>query len=320
MKKIVKFLLSVWILTGIIISFASFMGYFVITKDKGLSPETMIEAVKNKDIVNNRLTQINSKQKKKGYFKSENVASLHSETVAKERLNFNHAVMDYGIGKIYIPSSGVDVPILSGMSDTNLLAGVGTRTPDQRLGFGNFVAMSHNLDVNYEPNGPLVNLLNTDHEDAIYATDFNQMYVYSASFVGIVMEDETHFTYPPQDSQKPLLTLFRCEGPIGTPKRALMQGKFVKSYPLEKTDPDLLKAMGLITGIDEESERINYPIKMKNDLTLLEKICVYVYKTVSPNEWMFIICYCVIFILLIIGTVYVIKREANSYGILKNGK
>lgn len=157
-------------------------------------------------------------------------------------------------------------------------------------------------------------------EDAIYVTDFNKIFVYSISSSGIVNEKEVHYTYPPAGDSRPLITLFRCEGSIGTTKHALVQGTLQDSYPIEKADLDLLKAMGLITGIKDETITTQNPIVLKNDISGLEKICVFLYRIVSPHQTIYIAIYSIVLTLFVGSTIYVAKRKATNYEVIKGGK
>lgn len=54
-------------------------------------------------------------------------------------------VFDYGIGILEIPDLNINLVILEGVSSDNLMIGVGTMKPNQRIGSGNYALAGHNM-------------------------------------------------------------------------------------------------------------------------------------------------------------------------------
>lgn len=129
------------------------------------------------------------------------------------------------IGALKVPSVGINLPILAGLSDTNLALGVATYRADQQLGKHNYIVASHNLvGIN-----ALLNPINKAKVgDLISATDYHRTYVYRITKNIVVEEHQTKYLAA-KVSGKPQLTLFRCEGPAGTKYRRVVVAKLMKT-------------------------------------------------------------------------------------------
>ena len=61
----------------------------------------------------------------------------------------------------------------------------------------------------------------------------------------------------PTDDQTPIVTLIRCEGGLNTPKRAVVQGEFLKEYPASEASKEVKLGLGLIEGRWINDEKIS---------------------------------------------------------------
>ena len=59
------------------------------------------------------------------------------------------------------------------------------------------------------------------------------------------------------DDQTPIVTLIRCEGGLNTPKRAVVQGEFLKEYPASEASKEVKLGLGLIEGRWINDEKIS---------------------------------------------------------------
>ena len=151
------------------------------------------------------------------------------------------AVNNWVIGKVLVPDSDIDLPILAGVGHVNLLVGASTHNSNQRLGRGNYILQSHSV---YENDVVLLEPLSqTEIGERIYATDFENVYIYSVFLNELVdfepvgnftVGPENIFTAEPQEWEAPIITLKRPEGSIGTRYKRIVQGELVDVKPLNE--------------------------------------------------------------------------------------
>ncbi len=167
-------------------------------------------------------------------YTEDDISSVNVGTYTDSKIKFNQVVNNWGIGKIYIPSQDLSLPILAGMENTNLMNGASTYSRQQQLGRGNYILLAHNI-VSQE--GPLDvlfwRLVNLKEGDVIYTTDFKKIYSYSVMSNKVINQKEVSVLKQPKDRKStPIITLIRCEGGIGTPLRRVVQGRYIKSMSL----------------------------------------------------------------------------------------
>ena len=173
-------------------------------------------------------------------------------------------VNDWGVGKLLLPDVDIDLPILAGLANINLMTGGATYRMDQRLGEGNYVLLAHSVYGNdtvlFQP---LAQVRTGQH---IYATDFINVYTYEVILNQVVVDTQVEFLEGIEEGQVPLITLMRCEGGIGTIHRRVVQGELVEVQPLEDwqlerfnlTREELVSVTEEITttdGVEETIER-----------------------------------------------------------------
>ncbi|WP_270744813.1 class C sortase [Lactococcus petauri] len=162
------------------------------------------------------------------------IASVNVTNFAESRKNLQQTVNDNGIGKLYIPKEEVNLPILAGISQTNLMTGASTYRQGQKLGKGNYVLLAHNIyNVNTNKNVDVLfnRISNLVKGDKIYATDFQNVYEYQV-IKNEVIKDTQVDVVNSDVKGTPILTLIRCEGNVGTIYRRLVQGRLTKTSPL----------------------------------------------------------------------------------------
>ncbi|HFD1766344.1 TPA: class A sortase, partial [Enterococcus hirae] len=138
-----------------------------------------------------------------------------------------------------------------GMSNENLMVGVGTYRAEQRLGKGNYVLLAHNL---VRGGGALKNLRQTSEGSLIYATDFANVYEYRVTKNQVVSQSEGELLDEPKEEETPIITFIRCEGGLNTTQRAVVQGMFVSSYPASEADNELKEKLGLVSVVQDQKQ------------------------------------------------------------------
>lgn len=128
------------------------------------------------------------------------------------------------VGHIRIPAISVNLPVLEGVSNTNLYVGAGTLKPYQQLGKGNYALASHHMPdevSNFSRLGAL------QKGNQIYISNSKYIYQYSVDSVK---------TMPPRSgnvvndvSGKRLVTLVTCTDIYAT-NRIVVQGHYVGKH------------------------------------------------------------------------------------------
>ena len=152
------------------------------------------------------------------------------------------AVNNWVIGKVLMPDSNIDLPILAGVGHVNMLIGASTYNNVQRLGRGNYVLRTHSVYENevvlFEP------LSFTEIGERIYATDFENVFIYEVFLNELVYEQEDDFAFSVdsedaftaelEEGETPIITLKRPEGSIGTRYRRIVQAELIDVEPLSE--------------------------------------------------------------------------------------
>ncbi|HFH9444921.1 TPA: class A sortase, partial [Enterococcus faecium] len=190
------------------------------------------------------------------------IQPVHAEEFAEAQLHYEDIVNQWGIGAVYIPSSSIQTKILAGMSNENLMVGVGTYRAEQRLGKGNYVLLAHNL---VQGGGSLKNLRQTSEGSLIYATDFANIYEYRVIKNQVVNQSEGEILDESKAEETPLITFIRCEGGLNTTQRAVVQGTFVSSYPASEADNELKEKLGLVSVVQDQKQVDNIIVSNSMD-------------------------------------------------------
>jgi sortase A len=133
------------------------------------------------------------------------------------------------IGLLKIPDLGIDLPILKGVSDSNLMAGAGTMVPDLVMGEGNFSVASHYMK---DPKLLFGNLLNASEGMAVKITDKRLIYEYKIYETVLVPETALYMLDRERAELhgKPIISLMTCYYTSKNGKRFFALAELVDSY------------------------------------------------------------------------------------------
>ncbi|EPI26425.1 class A sortase [Enterococcus faecium] len=249
MNKWRKSFLISWILFGFFIVGSTAYGYFLLQKSDNRS-QFLRSPIQQEEKVEKKQERKNEKAS----FNPLLIQPVHAEEFAEAQLHYEDLVNQWGIGAVYIPSSSIQTKILAGMSNENLMVGVGTYRAEQRLGKGNYVLLAHNL---VQGGGALKNLRQTSEGSLIYATDFANIYEYRVTKNQVMNQSEGEVLDEPKAEEIPLITFIRCEGGLNTTQRAVVQGTFVSSYPASEADNELKEKLGLVSVVQDQEQAVN---------------------------------------------------------------
>lgn len=161
---------------------------------------------------------------KNANFDFSKIQSVNASSISKAIFSHKHTM----IGKIAIPSVDISLPVYYGLNNEELLSGVGTMKPNQKLGSGNYAIAGHHMNNEKILFGPLHRVVKTT---PIYITNGSKVYEYDVSSVSVIGEYDTQFitkTY-----KTPTLTLITCaSGTPNEPNRTMVRAKLSKIMTL----------------------------------------------------------------------------------------
>lgn len=113
------------------------------------------------------------------------------------------------IGRLYIPSIDLNLTVFNGLSNSILLAGLGTMRPGLTMGQGNFPIAGH-----YSADSDILfgNLISVEIGDKIYLTDNEKIYEYKVYETRIVDATEVKWVENTvaKEHGKPIISLMNC--------------------------------------------------------------------------------------------------------------
>lgn len=126
------------------------------------------------------------------------------------------------IGRITIESVDLELPILKGTTNENLLIGAATMRSDQKMGEGNYPLAGHHLKRKSLLFGPLANI---KKGAKIVITDFKNDYMYSVTSIKNISEIDADVI---QDTKEKEITLITCDKAVETEGRLAVKGKLIE--------------------------------------------------------------------------------------------
>jgi sortase A len=140
------------------------------------------------------------------------------------------------IGEIAIPELGINLPIINGVSDYNMLRGATTLSSHQQMGVGNYSLASH-----YSPaqGGRLLfsPLVNAKPGMRIYITDMDKIYTYKIESITLVDPTDVHVL---DETGENIITLVTCNDLNGQ-KRRIVRGKLLNISDVKSASDNITK-------------------------------------------------------------------------------
>ncbi|WP_017185528.1 class A sortase [Alkalibacillus haloalkaliphilus] len=125
---------------------------------------------------------------------------------------------------LYIPRTGLKLPIYGSVNEINLLHGAGEMREYDEIGEGNYALAGHRM----EEEGLLFHDVPRLQEgDIVYVTDKETVYEYELYDPEIVLENETELI---NDRGKDELTLLTCDIPSKPHNRVKVSGDLINTF------------------------------------------------------------------------------------------
>ncbi|MDR0921638.1 MAG: class C sortase [Lactobacillales bacterium] len=242
------------------------------------------------------LSAFNTNKILKASYDEKQIASVNIANYAEAKNNLQKNVNDWGIGKLYIPKVEINLPILAGLYNENLLSGVATYSSEQKLGKKNYVLLAHNI---YQQDLLLHRIDKLNQGDSMYATDFHDIYVYRVTLNKVIQDTEIEYVENQMGEGTPIITLLRCEGNVGTIYRRIVQGELINTLPishLSTQNRPLLKQMELTQKI----QKVDGTIVSENPISLFCQFSMKLAASIISNPVQTIVPLFLMFVLPII--------------------
>lgn len=147
----------------------------------------------------------------------------------KGMINFDNKSI---VGQIIILDLDINLPILKGVTNANLAAGVATMMPKQKMGERNYSLAGHNMKKKDLLFGTLMDI---ELGTIVYITDKRTIYEYKIYDIAVVpdtamemLDDERS-----EERKKPIISLMTCYYSSKTGKRFFALGELIDEYQAE---------------------------------------------------------------------------------------
>lgn len=143
---------------------------------------------------------------------------------------------DYIIGQIYIPDIDMNLPILKGVTNENMMLGAGTMRLDAEMGVGNYPLAGHYTDTR----GVLFrNIHDIPIGTDVYVTDKTTIYHYKIFSRELYPDDAFYMVENGQSELRgnPIVSLMVCNV-TSDAGRIFAVGDLIDSWPFEDGIPD----------------------------------------------------------------------------------
>ena len=137
------------------------------------------------------------------------------------------------IGQLVIPSLDMNLCIFKGTTNYNLLRGLGTMKPDDKMGKGNYTLAGHNNGDKKLLFGALMDI---KKGVIVRITDKTNIYEYKIYETKVADSTSLELLENSEAEKvgKPIISLMTCDKGTWTSNRFFALGKFVKKYKYDK--------------------------------------------------------------------------------------
>lgn len=217
-----KFLSLLLIMTGILVFFIPSISNYIIkynlNKNMGIIDELSYE-------------DIQENQSRAGVFDFASIRDISMTTIMENNNKFDPKAL---MGYISIDDLNIHLPILKGVNDANLLAGIATMVEDQEMGKGNYPLAGHyssGRDVLFGP------LLDIQVDSMVRITDKDTIYEYRIYETRIVADTDLYIIEDTMADERgrPIISLMTCYYTSKNGKRFFALGELVDTYSYDKS-------------------------------------------------------------------------------------
>ena len=217
MKKTIS---TILIIIGVMLILTPFLSEEII---KYFSNNIVDDEISNEVLISNNSRDIEAE------FDYNAIEDLDIMGVLRSSFQINK---DLIIGTIMIPDLDLDLPIMKGLSDSNLMLGASTMKADQSFGQGNFSLAGH-----YMKNKDLLfgSLMDIELDTMVYVFDGKKMYEYEIYETLVVPDTALEMISDDKADEvgKPVISLMTCYFTSKSGKRFFALGELVDEYNVD---------------------------------------------------------------------------------------
>jgi sortase A len=218
MKKIIS---SILIIIGISLIVSPFINDLIIKNRVEISKEIIGEMT---------VEQIEKNDQQEAVYEYDDIQNVEIISTIASTMDMDKAEINENIiGQIIIDDLNINLPILKGITHSNLLIGAGTMKPDLVMGEGNYSLASH-----YSKNNQLFGgLLKIEKGAIVKITNKKVVYEYMIYDTQIVPDTALYMLDNNRADKrgKPILSLMTCYYTSKNGKRFFALGELVDQYP-----------------------------------------------------------------------------------------
>ncbi len=196
----------------------------VLVKSKTKEINKMIDAISYDDILENQELDVE--------FNYEAVEDVGVASVLFSSIGFDNKNL---IGQLTIPDLDIELPLLKGLTNSNLSVGAATMKDDQVMGERNYSVSGHNMKNKDILFGRLMDI---EVGTTVYITDKNEIFEYDI-YDTVVVPDTAMYMIEDLEAEKkgkPIISLMTCYYSSKTGKRFFALGELTDKYPMEDND------------------------------------------------------------------------------------
>lgn len=217
MKKTIS---TILIIIGVMLILTPFLSEEII---KYFSNNIVDDEISNEVLISNNSRDI------EGEFDYDAIEDVDIMGVLRSSFQINK---DLIIGTIMIADLDLDLPIMKGLSGSNLMLGASTMKADQSFGQGNFSLAGH-----YMKNKDLLfgSLMDIELDTMVYVSDGKKMYEYEIYETLVVPDTALEMTSDDKADEvgKPVISLMTCYFTSKSGKRFFALGELVDEYNVD---------------------------------------------------------------------------------------
>lgn len=218
MKRIISVIL---IILGLILIFSSFINSRIVKR---------VHTTGQKAFVETSVEEIKENKKREAVYDYDAIRDIEITSSIIGAINFDNKAV---IGQIIIDDLNMNLPILKGVTNSNLLAGATTMVKEQEMGKGNYPLAGHYMKDKDRLFGGLMDI---ELDTIVMLVDKEMVYEYK--IYDKVIVDETDFYMIEQQQSKkrgvPIVSLMTCYYTSKNGKRFFALGELVNEYPYEE--------------------------------------------------------------------------------------
>ncbi|MBU5424835.1 class A sortase [Tissierella pigra] len=212
-----KFISTIIIIIGVILLFIPHINNLIIQHNIN-NTRNVLKEITSEEIIKNKNTE--------GIYDYDSIRDIEINTVLWEIKDFDNKNI---IGQIAIPDLGIDIPILKGTTNSNLLIGATTMVEGQEMGEGNYPLAGHLMKNKSLLFGSLMDI---EIGALVKISDKNMIYEYKI-YDTVVVPDEALNMLDNSKAEKrgrPIISLMTCYYSSKTGKRFFALGELVDTY------------------------------------------------------------------------------------------